>query len=409
MKRSTGYLIATTVAAAAVGTGLWFAAGGQKTADTVAVTDVTRGELTVHSVFNGKIESRNVVTIMSKYQGNATVVELVPEGSQVEQGDVLVRFDSADLERDLVKLEKEYALAKSELDSLVQAKLPLELRELELNLLEARGQLEAERQYLADSRSLQRENLISAQEVKQQEIKVEKLASGLEKAELEFELTKEYLHPAALTAARTKLYSAEQALQLARRQLQNSTVRAPADGVVVYKPLSIGGEFRTVRVGDTLYPNQPFLVLPDMTNLVVHCDIPESELARVAERNKAYIRPLAYPGLSLPGTVETVGSVAQTLPARPAWQKYFHVTIGVDKVDPAIRPGMSVMADVVSLHKSNAVLIPRRAVLWDAGKAFSQVVDGQSYHTRELTLGAANDLYYEVIDGVKSGDRVLIQ
>jgi len=396
------------LAAAAAAAWSWNNRDSQSRAEPAAI-EVKRGELIVSSAHDGRLESRNVVTVMSEFQGTATIVELAPEGSRVRAGELLVRFDATKLTDDLIRLEKEEALARSELDSLLEAKLPLELRELEFKLLEARGQLEAESRYLADSLLLQKDNLISEQEIEQQSLAVDKLKSRVEKLELEYQLTRDHLHPAAVASARTKLHSASQALRQARRQLANSTVIAPVDGVVVYKPLNLGGEFRTVRVGDNLYPNQPFMVLPDMQDLVVYCDIPESELARVGEGDAVNVRPLAYPDLALPGRVEAIGSVAQTLPGRPSWQKFFHVTIGVDELSPAIRPGMSVVAEIVSYYRPDSLLIPRGAVTWNAGKSFGKVREGGAYRTRELTLGMANDQYYEVLSGVDDGDLVLIQ
>lgn len=373
------------------------------------VTSIKEGEFAVRSVYNGKLESRSVVTIMSQFNGTATVVELAEEGMPVAEGRLLVRFDDAELERDIVKLEKEYELARSEMESLVRARLPLELRELEMDLMEAEAELAAEAAYLEDSITLEKEDLISSQEVKEQRRKVTRLESGLESLELKHELTRTYLHPSMVDRARTKLHSAEQALGLARRQLEATEVRAPVAGIVVYKPLHIGGEFRTVRVGDSIFPNQPFMVIPDMDDLVVRVNVPESELSKVSKGRQTYIRPLAYPDLTLPGTVEAIGSVAQTLPGHPGWQKFFDVRISVDHVDPLIRPGMSVTAYVLSHYREIAVLIPRRAVSWDQGRALTRIVTGGSYATRQLTLGPANDAYYEVLGGVRPGDEVLIQ
>lgn len=370
---------------------------------------VTEGEFAVRAVYNGKLESRNVVTIMSRFNGTATVVELADEGASVSEGDLLVRFDAAQLEQDLVKLQKEYDLARSELDSLNHAKLPLELRELEMKLSELKADLAAEQAYLADSVTLSKENLISSQEVKQQDRKVSGLKSKLDTLQLEYRLTREYLHPSLLDSARTKLQSAEQALNLARRQLAATVVQAPKDGVVVYQPLHIGGEYRTVRVGDNLYPNQPFMVIPDMEDFVVQVDVPESELSNVVSGRQAVVRPLAYPDVTLPGTVESVATVAQALPGHPNWQKFFHVRISVDEINPVIRPGMSVTAYVVSHYREHAVLIPRRAVSWQQGKALTRILDGRSNSTRELTLGPANDTYYEVLGGVEPGEEVLIR
>lgn len=402
-------LVLTLVVLAVAAATIWEFDQPPEAPATESTAAVTEGEFIVYSTYSGKVESRNVVTIMSRFQGTATVVELAPEGAQVEEGDLLVRFDSAKLKRDLVKLESENALARSELDGLERAKLPMELRDLELALAEAETDLQAEGQYLEDSIELQKEKLISIQEVKQQQRKVDSLQSRLDNLTTEVQLTRQYLHPSLLERARTKLHSAKRGLDLAQQQLAASEVRAPTSGVVVYKQLNIGGEFRTVRVGDSVYPNQPFMVLPDMHDLVVHFDIPESELSRVEKFGDSYIRPLAFPNLTLPGTIETVGSVAQTLPGKPGWQKFFHVTVGVDEIEPLIRPGMSVTVSVLSSYKEIATLIPRRAVSWNGGKALTRIVIGQTHTIRELSLGQANDMFYEVIEGVESGDHVVLR
>jgi len=400
-------LLILIIVGAGLTTAIWPLPNATTTASRTAA--VTEGEFAVRSVYNGKLESRHVVTIMSRFDGTATVVELADEGAFVAEGDLLVKFDDARLKRDIVKLEKDYHLAQSELESLTNAKLPLELRELEMGLLEIEAELAAEDAYLQDSRTLYSEDLVSIQEVQQQERKVQRLQSKLETLKFERDLTREHLHPALIDGARANLKSAEQALALARRQLKATRVTAPKEGVVVYNPLHIGGEFRTVRVGDSLYPNQPFMVIPDMENLVVHIDVPESELSNVLKGRQAYITSLAYPELTLPGTVETVGSVAQTRPGQPGWQKFFHVKIGVDRYEPAIRPGMSVTAYVLSHYQENAVMIPRRAVTWDENKALARIAYGDSYVTRELSLGAANDTFYEVLAGVEPGDEVVLR
>jgi multidrug efflux pump subunit AcrA (membrane-fusion protein) len=81
----------------------------------------------------------------------------------------------------------------------------------------------------------------------------------------------------------------------------------------------------------------------------------------------------------------------------------------LDDGDPRIRPGMSVVAHVVSQVTEGAVLIPRRAVRWDAGQASAQVLSGESRQWRDLDLGGANETHYEVLAGAEPGDRVVVR
>lgn len=366
---------------------------------------VTEGALAVWSPYQGKLEARRVEVILSKFNGSATIVDLAPEGAPVKKGDLLVRFDSSQVERDLLKLQRDYALAKSDLERIENAELPLELRDLEAQLLEAQSLYESERQYLEDSRELLKEDLVSEQELEQQKLKVEQLQAKMEKLQTQLTLTREYLHPSALERARATLASAEQELKLARKQLDNCTVLAPADGVVVYRPLNVGGEYRTARVGDLLFKNQPFMIIPDMRDLVVECQIPEAELSRVEAGREVYITPLSYPGLQLRGRVETVGSMATVMLDRPGWQRFFRVVIGLNAADDRLRSGMSVQAQILSYHNPKALLVPRAAVRMEGEQPYA-LLPGRPPEKRLLKLGWADLKNFEVLDGLQAGEEV---
>lgn len=370
---------------------------------------VQNDDLIVRSIYSGKIEARNQVTLMSRFKGFATVVELAKEGSQVRTGDLVARFDSADLERELLTLEKEYKLAKSERDSQFNAIIPLELEELRMDLQKVREAAAAEKQYLKDSISLASENVVSMMEVEQQKAKVAQLEAEYLAIKNRLTLTEKYLHPAKKQRANARLHSAKQALELAQNQLQNTSIFAPAGGMLVYKPLHIGGEYRTLRIGDSIHANQPFMVIPDLEDLVLRAMIPESELSRVNPGQQVILFPQAFPDLQLEGIVEQVGVIAETAPGQPKWQKYFSLTIAIDDKDERLRPGMSAIAHVISAHRKNALLVPRRAIAWRDGRAVADVKSALQITTKEVSLGAASESHYEVLAGLSQGDRVIIK
>ena len=371
------------------------------------VFEVRPAPFEVWTVYDGSLESRVQKDIMSVMGGSAAVMELAPEGAQVREGDVLVRFDSSQAERDVLKLERDYAAAKAEYESLSKAKLPLELRDLEARLGDARVTRASEARYLEDCRQLRGEMLISEQEVKQQGIKVEAANAQVDNLEFQLDLTRKYLHPSALERAEAAMVAAEQELTLARKQLDNCTVKAPADGMVVYRPVHVGGEYRTVRVGDTLYRNLPFMALPDMSKPLVQCNVPESELSLVRVGSDAQVVPVAYPDLKLRGKVESVGSMAQSVVGRPDWQRYFRVTIGLVESDARLRSGMSVRAHILSYAALDAMAIPRTAVRWENDRPSCEVIRVGRKIRRDLQLGTANEQFFEVLKGLEPGERVV--
>lgn len=363
----------------------------------------------VWASYQGQLESNTVSTIMSGFHGTATIIHIAPEGARVSKGDILVRFDSSALERELVKLERDVTLARLELNGLEKAELPLELKNIEVELTKAKLDYETESQYLEESISLSKEGLVSDQEVKKQRLKVDEIAARFNTLKLQKKLTEEYLHPSRIEKAKATLASAEQEQNLTRGQLDESIIRAPMDGVTSYRPINVGGEFRVVRIGDTVYPNQPFMVLPNIDDLVIHIEVPENELSRVQEGNSVIIYPVAFPGLKLNGVVRSVGVIAQSSPLHPAWQKYFRATIDLEDIKPQLRPGMSVTANIFSYSNADATVIPRTTVSWENGQPFAEVVTGSKIEKRLLELGMSNNELFEVVAGVSPGDGLVIK
>ena len=164
-----------------------------------------------------------------------------------------------------------------------------------------------------------------------------------------------------------------------------------------------------VRIGDSVYPNQPFMTLPDPTELSVQLEVPEAELGRVLEGREAVVRPMAFPDVKLEGAVATVGSVAQNPPGQPAWQRFFHVVVRLKSTlaDPRVRPGMTATVQILSYFNPRATIVPRIAVSWDGDRPWALVRSGSSSERRILKLGQANDRFYEVLDGLKPGETVI--
>ena len=101
--------------------------------------------------------------------------------------------------------------------------------------------------------------------------------------------------------------------------------------------------------------------------------------------------------------------MAQALPDRPASQRYFRALIGVRDTHPRLRPGMTVVAQVVSHRDPDALLVPRRAVRFEAGEARATVLEDGRHAERRIEIGHAGETHFEVLGGLAEGDRVAIR
>jgi HlyD family secretion protein len=369
---------------------------------------VTRGTLEVWTPCTGTMDARRTETIFSRFQGRATVVEIIPNGAEVREGDVLLRFDSSDIENDLVKLNNDLARSRAELDALEKADIPIERADIEARLGELRALAVSEQQALADTRELVDRHLLARRELEQQESRVAVSKAKADQLESQHTLTLEHLHPARLARARSACNAAQRQYDAACRQLSNAVIRAPAAGLAVHLPVPVGTEYRTIRVGDSVFPNQPLLCLPDLREFIAQTFIPEADLARVPPSAPAIITPLAYPSLRLQGAVENVSATAQSRPGYPSWQKYFLVTLRIGQADSRLRPGMSVAINIQSHTRTNAVLLPRQAVQWESGIPSCKVRTFRRTESRRLDLGIGNETSFEILGGVKPGERILL-
>ncbi|MEI6972105.1 MAG: efflux RND transporter periplasmic adaptor subunit [bacterium] len=371
---------------------------------------VTRGPFAVVSTYEGEVESRRVESIMSRLNGPATIVELIPEGTAVRQGDVLVRFESAQMGEEVMRKEREFAVAECELINIERTKLPLEMRDLEYDVLESRTSYAMEQLYLDETGGLVDSGLVSKEEVDNQRLKVQKLEQRLQTSEMRLKLTREQLHPAMLKRARLELAATEQALSAASLQYSNCVIRAPIDGIVDYQPLWIDQEHRVVRVADRVHQNQPFMTIPDLSNLVVICSVPEAEFALAKTGGEAAVVPLAFPDTRVQATIETVTSIARVNPDRPAWQKSFRMVVAFAPGTVNLRPGMSVHVHVLSYSRENAILAPRAAVFWKLDTPFCKVVTpGGAVRNTDVRVGRGNTTHFEILAGLEPGQTLSLE
>ena len=382
---------------------------GKREAAPPPVVTVMNGTLRVWASYSGKLESRRVHMIMSQLGGQATLVEMAPEGLRIQKGTVLARLDSTRIEREIVKLEGAYAAAKSEYESQKNADWPLKLGELDRQLAEAQAKEAEEQQFLEDNRALLKDDLVTPQEIHQQEGKLAQAQAKTKQLEQQIKLSHEYLQPLGLDQSHAKLIAAERELDLARQELKACTITAPADGILGYLPTYFGNEFRVARVGDTIFMNLPFMIIPDMSSLVVHCYVPEAELGRIATGATAQVVPVAFSDLVLTGTVESVGATAQIVAEKPAWQQYFHIVIALQAVDTRLRSGLSVTAHVIAYENPQAMLLPRTAVRWQNGTPSVRLHRGVATETRAVKLGWADDRQFEVLAGLQPGEHIVME
>jgi len=316
---------------------------------------------------SGTLEARNI-SVGSKVGGRVSRV-LVREGDRVEPNQLLVIFDSAELEGQLLQAQGRVEAARANLAKILRGSRPEEIAEAnaasngyrEAELAQARADLERSRADRANAeRELGRmEQLAGAGVMAQQaldnardryraeEAKVRSFENAVAAAEGRLNAAKAVADKTQrgfriedIAAARAELTLAEGQLKEAEARWAEREVRAPAAAVV---------ETMDLRPGDLLSANSPVAQLLEAAQLYLMVYVPETQIGGVQIGKTAQVRVDTYPNQTFQGRVEQIKQQSEFLPRNvQTKEERVHQVIGVklrvENPDNRLRAGVS--ADV---------------------------------------------------------------
>ena len=210
------------------------------------------------------------------------------------------------------------------------------------------------------------------------------------------------------------LSQASAALDQAEELLDKTRIRSPIDGIVIQLDVKVG---ETVIAGTTNIPGSTMMVIADPSETLTEVQVDEADIAQVLEGQKADIFSAAYPDTPFSGTVQSIASVARQTQGQQNLS--FLVKILLDEQDlMAIRPGMSVRADIYTQTSEESLAVPVQAVLYDESldedsrdsedQPYVYVIDDGKAHRMDVKTGISSDSDQEILDGLEQGEPVII-
>ncbi len=195
----------------------------------------------------------------------------------------------------------------------------------------------------------------------------------------------------ALQVAREEMRVAQANEKRIRVQLQYAEIRSPVDGVVVKK---------YKQAGDITTPGAPILTIDNPNNIVLETYIKEDHIKQVQVGDRIVVTVDAA-GLKTSATVTQVVSSGD-----PRTHSYL-VKAALDETS-GVRIGMFARAEFAIGYKWG-LLIPAEAIVTRADIPGVYVVDDKGIaHFRMLRLGRRIDGQYEVLAGLRSGERIVV-
>ena len=196
-------------------------------------------------------------------------------------------------------------------------------------------------------------------------------------------------------AAQAAVDQAQAAVELAQLGVRETQVIAPVDGIVFDRQVSPGA-----LVG----PTSPIVVLiPPALEVAINVD--EAQLGSVSQGQSVDLQVPAYPGQMFGGTVTAVA------PAVDTKTRTASVRIRPKNDSGKLRPGMLAQVSIITATDTNALLVPREAIVGTpAANAAATVVtlDGGRAQRTSVRLGLVSDQVVQVSSGLDDGQVVAI-
>jgi HlyD family secretion protein len=368
----------------------------------------------------GELRALNSARILAPRDG--TITYLIPEGTIVKAGDVVVRFDPSDYQRvldentaalrvaqaDYRKAQKDVEVEREKQLSEL-ARLQGEIQAVDLEL----GQMERKRGLL---RELADKGFITKSTFEENELTYLKTKIKLEQAKVALGTAQRNSKPAleSIQAGAEKqkanVQKAEQLIANARADLKDAEVRASQAGLVVYAQISSSSPEK-IHEGLVTFRRRTLLYLPDVSNMVVETEINEIDVREVKEGGPVNITLEAYPGEIFQGKVLQIGSLARRKrEASGAMSriKVFDVTVAVEEKDPRLKPGLTATVDIIVDRQKDVIAIPTAAVRSEKGGEFVFVSTAGKVEKRKVVLGPNNENSVVVTQGLTPGELIIL-
>ncbi len=355
--------------------------------DKLSIADVSQGKFDDYITINGNVAP--IATIyMDAYEGGRVSEKLIEEGATVKKGDIILKLENMNLYEQILASESNLALKQNDLRS---TKLTFDSRQVEgrRSLATTSTELQRSKRNFEQNDALYKDELIS------KEIYLTS-KENYELSQKQHEIIKEQtvnddqLRTTSLTGLDADLARMQKTLGMVYQRLDHLNVRAPADGQLGFLDAEIGQNIgQGERIGQ----------INVLTDYKIEASIDEHYIDRV---QRDLVAILERNGKDFPLRLRKV---------------YPEVRNGKFKVDlvftedkpETIRTGQSYNIKLQLGESSDALLLPKGSFFQSTGGQWIFVVgqDGGEALRRNIRIGKQNSRYYEVLEGLQAGEKVI--
>jgi HlyD family secretion protein len=366
----------------------------------ISTFKVKKGDFVIDIVTSGEIQaSKSVsVSVPPDTWGDTRIVSLIPDGTHVKEGDLLVKFDTSETE-DRVKSRQ------NDLDNALA-----DLSSIKANIESTKKQME--NSYLTQTYSYEQSKLRYEQMKYEAEARKREQELEFKKAEIALQQSKEQIESqkiiddANLKKSTLRVKQCEINLDRAKRQLESLSLKAPKAGMVVLQKIYSTNGLEKVKIGDSPWRGMELVSIPDMSTMLVKTTVNETDISRIEKDQRVIITLDAIEGPSFYGKITSVATLARNQEGSDA--KVFDVEVTIDSTDERIKPGMTAQCKIITRSIPGVISIPLECV-FDKQDTTIVYVKGRGFDDRKVKIGQKNSDYVIILEGVKAGDEVALR
>lgn len=369
----------------------------------VPTIEIKRGEFLDSLQFRGEVKALKSVTISAPAQaGDLQIIKIVPEGTVVKAGDVVVEFDSTKTQQDLAQYKSTLKSADAEV---AQAKAQARLTEEEDKTTVLKARYDVEGAKLEASK----QEIVSKIEGEEARLKLADAEQKLREAETK-QQSDIRLNHATIESKEQATAKARFDVARAERSLAQMTLRAPSGGSISILQHWTGSSESAYRAGDRAWPGAAIAELPDATSLRVSARVDETERGRLAVNQSVNVQLNAIPDRQFTGHIEQIGQLA-SIDFSGGWPfpRNFQLQVSLDQSDSRVKPGVTGDVTVVVEKVQNAVTMPAQALFQKSGQNVVYVWRSGQFEERAIEVGRRSSDRILVAKGVSAGEQVALR
>jgi RND family efflux transporter MFP subunit len=346
---------------------------------TVDIVHASAGTLPRTVTATGTLAAEDQVVLNTKVAGRLEQLP-VDLGSPVKAGDTVAVLDLADFELRLAQAETALAQARARLGVPLDGSNDAIDAERTALVRQARAVLEQARLRHERNVALRKDGIVA-------EAELDQVAADRRVAEARLQEAREEIRSRQALVAERRAQ-----LALAHQQLEDATLRAPFDGVVRERHLSVGAYLDVGGAVATIVRVDP---------LRLRLAVPEREASslKVGQAVKVEVEGDA---------AATEGRLARLSPAVDESTRTLLAEAEIANGDGRLRPGAFARAEIVIDPAEPVVLVPAAAVVTFAGVTKVMTVADGKVVERRIRTGRRADAQVEVLDGLAGGDAVIV-